>query len=921
MEDTQCTAKWANRVLRPLTSVCRRIAKHKETLLMIATESKPHEKAEETDASALETELKAESRRYCSGSDLDPDETDPAWIPGRKSERRRARHKYSSKAEENGGKKRNRLSIRSPETPRTLPGAIQVATPLITGRGWEMPSSAQSQRSAGQVNQNTQPPQPQAFRDRYSLHKSPWQELLDQSGDPGFADIARNLDRVLQNFLCNTAISRREGKLLPEDPRRGARSLMSMVVRSLPGFIAKEQEEQDELDEDGDEDMCDAYFTELEAYYAPYGNGWKPLREAVRAQGIYLVSTMIQNHWINDAIACALIEKCRSFAPEESDSLLSTLLSTRNSYSYPQGVRPTVDHDPSDPIRLLRKYAHHGVASRSYIFDELAKLLLRGVLPPEWMGTELWTSWMTRATISFSKQDEDYPAASRLIEAVLFSASDVRPVSVAQCSPSKLSVKQKTSGDRARTTRAASTTEWEPSNLMRPCPLQVEDALSNHVISLMAALCGMHISRSRAADDIDRADGTKASHLISYLYNALQRGLDSESVGQRPSTTPHQLLRRGCVLMAASLVQCNDTILLGDDQHMIAPTASVNDCAETIASRPNMIKELALFVQQAFRCLRVRPSAPDEPEHIGEDIRDMVSRLACLADTPGLSAFLGRSAAEAAMIFAEATGDPDDHVWAVDVQETVVTRQRQKKIVKDSSEEPEQSSQDIGLFRWEDSIGEWVARTPVSKGKPIIAQMAQRPTRMLSSPVPYIACSTDTESSSPEHDCFPDSASSLASSPPPLAMKRTLDDVDASFMQPRKRRRPTPVVIVDSGEQRDRRQSPTPTRSNSTVQPIARRDILRERSINITRRTAPATTQASKIEVVIINNKESSRRQPVIRPILERVEKQVHRTVERRRSTRHPVSTMRPIVEPPLPRRTAIPCSQDGDSDDELSFF
>ncbi|KAJ5130494.1 uncharacterized protein N7515_006533 [Penicillium bovifimosum] len=921
MEDAQCTAKWANRVLRPLTSICRRIAKHKETLLMIATESKLQEKAQETDASALESRLNAASGRNCPDSDLDPDETDPAWIPGRKSERRKARHKYSSKTEENGGKKRTRLSIRSPESPRTLPGAIQVATPLITGRRWEMPSSAQSQRSVGRIDPNAQSPQPQAFRNRYSFHKSPWQELLDQSGDPGFAHIARNLDRVFQNFLYNTATSRREGKLSPETPRRGARSLLSMVARSLPDFIAKEQEEQDELDEDGDEDMCDAYFTELEAYYAPYGNGWKPLREAVRAQGIYLVSTMIQNHWITDAIACALIEKCRSFAPEESDLLLSTLLSTRNSYSYPQGVRPIVDHDPSDPIRLLRKYAQHGAASRSYIFDELAKLLLRGVLPPEWMGTKLWTSWMTRATISVSKEDEDFPAASRLIEAVLLSASDVRLDLPAQSSPSKLPVKRKTARDCARATRATST-EPEMSNLVRPCPLQVEDALSNHVISLMGALCGMHISRSRASDDICRADGTKATHLISYIHIALQRHLASESVGQRPSITPHQLLRRGCVLMAACLVQCNDTILLDDDQHMITPIASVDECAEIIASRPDMIKELALFVQQAFRCLRVRATAPDEPEHTGEDIRDMVSRLTCLADTPGLSAFLGRSAAEAAMIFAEATGDPDDHVWAVDVQEAVVARQRQKETPEDSAEQPEQSSQSMGLFRWEDSIGEWVARTPVSKRKPIIiAQVAQRPMRMLSSPMPSSACSTDTESGSSEPGWVSDSASSLTSSPPPMAIKRTFENVDSLSTQPRKRRRPTPVIIVDSGERRDSRQSLTPTRLNSTVQPVARRDVLRERSINITRRTATAAKQSSKVEVVIINDKESSPGLPIVRPTPERVAKQVHRTVERSRFTRHPISTMRPIVEPLVRRQTIIPYPQDDDSDDELSFL
>ncbi|KOS37244.1 hypothetical protein ACN38_g11961 [Penicillium nordicum] len=917
MEDGQATAKWANRVLRPLTSICRRIAKHKETQSMIATESKPQETAEGSDIPILETDHKPESQQNCSGSDVDPDENDPAWIPGKKPERRRPRHKYSSKTEETGGKKRNRLSIHSPEAPRTLPGAIEVATPLITGRRWEMPPSAQSERLEGQANSNIQPSQPQVFRDRYSLHKSPWQELLGQSGDLGFADIAHNLDRVFQNFLCNTVVSKQDGKPVTRSNRRGARSLLSMVVRSLPEFISSEQEAQDELDGDGDEDMCDAYFTELEAFYAPCGTGWKPLREAVRAQGIYLVSTLIQNHWITDSIACALIEKCHSFAPEESNSLLSTLLSTRKSYPYPQALRPAVENDPSDPIRLLRKYAHHGVASRSYIFDELTKLLLRGVLSPEWMGTKLWTSWMTRATISLSQEDEDCPAATRLIEAVILSASDVRPVTAARSPAPKFPVKGKIA--RARATRAASTTSWEISNIARPCPLQVEDALSNHVISVMAALCGMHISRSRAPNDIDCADGTKASYITSYLHIALRRELDSNSVPQRANHTPHQLLRRGCILLATSLVKCNDKLLLDNDHYVMASTVNVDECAQIIVSHSDMIRELALFVHQAFRGLK--KGAEDETERTSSEIRGMISQLVQLADTPALSTFLGRVAAEAAMEFAEATGDPDDHMWAVDVQEAAVTKQRQEESAQRSLEEAEESSRSAGLFRWEDSIGEWVASTPPTKGKPILVQKARRPMRMLSSPVPCISSSTDTDSSSPGPDDFRDTASSLTSSPPLMATKRTFEDSEVSSIRPRKRQRPTPVIVVDRGGNNPEIRSPTPTKSNSNVEPVTRRGILRERSTNLTRRTTSATQQTQKVEVVIINHKESSPCQPIVRPTLERAVKQVHRTIERRRSTRPSVSTMRHIVEPPIPRQTAIPCYQDSDSDDELSFF
>ena len=918
MDDLQSTARWANRVLRPLTSICRRIEKHQETLSMIATESRQQAAAQEKPA--VNTGQKADHRNIFSTSEAD--DNDPVWVPGKKPERRRARHKYSSRGEENGGKRRNRLSLQSPEAPRTLPGAIELATPLITGRRWEMPSSTQSQRSVDRSTPIPQTAQQQAFRDPYSQYRNPWQELLDESGDPTFADIAHNLDRVFQNFLFNTQISKRDANPMAAKVNRGARSLMSMLMRRLPEFIAIEQNAQDELDKDGDEDMCDAYFTELEAFYAPHGSGWKPLREAVRAQGIYLVASMIQNHWVTDEIACALIEKCHSCAPDACQSLLSTILSTRTSYPYPTALKsPDQSSSSGDPVRLLRKYAHHGVAPRSFIFNELAKLLSRGVLPPVWMATKPWTVWVTRATISFSKQDDDCDAASRLIEAVILSASDVRSVTAAQSSQ-KFPTRCKTKTTRSCDTRASSIGAWQNPHLARTCPVQVEKALSNHVISLMAAMCGMHISRSRASDDTERSNGTKPGHIIRSITLALQRDMDLKPLSQRrPELTRHQLLRRGCILLGTSIVQCNDALLSDDTTYMIPSTTSIDECARSIVSRTDMIKEMALFVKQAFRCFKT--GTETEHDRVSEVIRCMIYQLSRPADRPGLSSFLGQVAAESAMVFAEATDDPEDHVWAIEAQETVVTIQSQKEPEEDSEEDSEfeEPAQSRGLFRWEESIDEWVACTPATKAKPILVQKSSRPSMsMLSSPVRSIPCSEDSNSSGT--DSFAESISSVTSSPSsvaaplPVAPKRTFEDTD-SMLSPRKRQRPTPFIVLDNEESSEQRWSPSPNRYNFTVEPVSRRMALRERR-NVNMRM-PSAKQGNKVEVVIINDRETRTRQDVPRPALERGEKQIHRTVERRRPARPPIPPLSRIVRRPT-SQPVIP-SHDEDSDDELSFL
>ncbi|KAJ5293794.1 hypothetical protein PENANT_c002G09835 [Penicillium antarcticum] len=925
MDDLQSSARWANRVLRPLTSICRRIEKHQRMLSVIASESRKQQTAQKQ--AAVDTEKQED--RVDNLSTSDADDNDPVWIPGR-LERRRARHKYSNRGEENNGRRRNRLSLQSPEAPRTLPGCIEIATPQITGRRWQMPPSAQSQRSIDRPSFVPQPAQQQAFRELYSLHKSPWQELLDESGDPTFAGIAHNLDRVFQNFLFNTRISKTEANpLAKKEVTRGARSLMSMLARRLPVFIATEQKTQDDLDEDGDEDMCDAYFTELETFYAPHGSGWKPLREATRAQGIHLIASMIRNHWVSDGIACALIEKCQSCAPDACQSLLSTLLSTRTSYPHPTALKSPDQPSPSgDAVRLLRRYAHHGVAPPSYIFDELAKLVSRGILPPEWMATKQWTVWVTRATISFSKQDDDYVAASRLIEAVILSASDVRHATAVHSSL-KAPTGPKAKSARSRDTRASSIGPWQNPHLPQSCPLQVEDALSNHVISLMAAMCGMHMSRSRASDNSERSNGTKAGHLISYIMLALQRDMDLNPLCQRPNLTPHQLLRRGCILLGTSIAQCNDALLSDDTTYKIPSTTSVDECARSIASRTDMIKEMALFVRQAFRGLKTGTETERDP--VSEDVRRMIDQLSRLADTPGLSSLLGQVAAESAMIFAEATDDPEDLVWAIEAQETVVKIQTQKepKPEEDSEQdsELEELAQSKSLFRWEESIGEWVARTPTSKPKPrpILVQKSSRPfARMLSSPGPCIPGTDDSSSSA--DDSLEDSISSVISSPSsvavplPVAPKRTFEDTDSVQFPPRKRQRPTPVIVFENEKSSAQRRSPSPNRYNSTVEPVSRREALRERR-NVNMRMSPAK-QGNKVEVVVVNNRETRTRQDTTRPALERGERQIHRTMQRQRPARSPSpSPAMPKIGGRRISQFVIPWSQEEESDDELSFL
>ncbi|KAJ5235033.1 uncharacterized protein N7469_004201 [Penicillium citrinum] len=922
MDDLQATAKWANRILRPLTSIYRRLEKHQETLAIIAAESKAEDGETDTaETHVLNEDESAPVQANYSGSDADED--DPVWIPGKKLDQRRLKHRYSNRGGRTS-KRRTRISVHSPETNRTLPGAIELATPLITGKRWEEPPSAQSQGSAERSRTRNSRGQTQAFRDRYKLQKSPWQELLDLSGDTGFADIARNLDRVLQNFLCNTRICRQATTDAGTGPKHGARSLMSMVTRCLPEFIANEQEMQNEMEEDRDDNVCDAYFTELESFYAPHGRGWKPLREAVRAQGIHLVSSMIRNRWVTDSIAYALIEKCRLDEPDAFEALLSTFLSMCPSYPYPVAVKPPVESSvPGDPIRLLRKYASYGPLHRSFIFDELARLLQRGVLPPQWVSTKVWTSWMTRAIVSFSREDGDYAAASRLLEAVLMSSSDVL-MTAGSAQATQLRQPRRDIG-AGRRTRGLSTGKLDKSDFLSPCPIPVEDALSNHITSLLSALCGMHISRSRGLDEHKERNGTKAGQMINYVFYIVERDIEGKPFRLATAATSHQAFRRGCVIMADCLLHCNDALLRDDDEHMIPPAPNLEEICEYLSVRSDLVKELALFVQQAFRCF----GGATENEHfgMGRDIRCMVSRLLHLGELPCLSELLRQVAVETAMQFAEGTGDPDDHLWAIEIQETAIVLSNEEKTSPGFTDDLPTPNVSRG-YRWEESIGEWVARTPACKPDPAPRVIIRGRNSMTARSLPYVPCSTD--SSSPESDHSAKITSSVTSSPTSteptsVGAKRNFAMMDSSPTRPAKRRRPEPVIVENPETSKAVSFSPRMVTSSSDLQrEPSRRRILRDISTQKRGNQRPATRRADgkKVEVVIINQKETAAREERPQPVREPVEMQVHRTMERRRPRQRESAGAfgnKKIVREPTRPRTIIPYSED--SDDELSFL
>ncbi|PLB52938.1 hypothetical protein P170DRAFT_379225 [Aspergillus steynii IBT 23096] len=780
MEDVQPTAKWANRMLRPLASIYHRLEKHHEIQISVA-DAKLKERSESRDAIPAQQPSKSSgAEQGCSYSD---EETgDPAWIPG-KREKRRLQHNYSSRGQRgNAARRRSRLSIRSPELPKTLPGAIEIATPLITGRarGPLEPSSFRKQ-----LFRNVVPPADLAAstghrkptrtnHSNFPAYQGSWKHVLDLSGDAGFADIAHFLDRAFIKFLHRTPIN--------EQPR-GTRSLLSMAVRRLPDFITEEQKKQDELDEDGDVDMCDAYFTELEAHYAPMGYGWQPLREAVRAQGIHLVSEMIQKGWITKLAACRLMEECMTQGEFDAfESLMSKFLTTIGNYEYPVtfDIHKPVGHW-GGPVHILCTYYRRSAERRSFVFEELAKLLLRRVLPPEWMVTAQWKKCIDGAITSLSAEDGDSAAATRLIEAVVLSAGAIYPATNAVLST--IDCESTPRRERFRDTRASTTNVTALPTDQTPCPIPIQDALSNLVSSLVTALCGMCIARSQTSDASEKATGAKVRNTVGSLAFAIQRDIEMKLSPQGAQGPTFRSLRRASVLLGDYMLGCGEESSEAVGDCASTPRRNLELFFQSLAAQHDTVKELAELVRQVFHCCgQVRKG---DKSRTPREVRSRVSQLARSTNGNGVPLLLGKVAAETAMGLAETTLDPDDHVWAMEVQEQVVTSQHNLEAPR---LETSRRTGGSGLYRWEDGIGEWVASTPAPKPKAHVDMRSKR-VELRSQQPPTKACSTS--STSPSSTNSRKAASSITSSAPSITTKRTWTPADRSNPRSPKRLRST----------------------------------------------------------------------------------------------------------------------------------
>ena len=117
----------------------------------------------------------------------------------------------------------------------------------------------------------------------------------------------RSLVSAFGQFLSNTA---------PPPPtvraRRGAGSFRAMCLRQVPRYIEAEQAWREEEEEDEDGDAVSETYALLESFGHGDVAGHADLREVVRADGVKMITRLVEEGMLGDGVVRELVEVCKN---------------------------------------------------------------------------------------------------------------------------------------------------------------------------------------------------------------------------------------------------------------------------------------------------------------------------------------------------------------------------------------------------------------------------------------------------------------------------------------------------------------------------------------------------------------------------------------------------------------------------------
>lgn len=491
---------------------------------------------------------------------------------------------------------------------------------------------------------------------------------------------------------------------------RRPRSLFSMCLGKVPEYIAEEQLWSAAEDPESDIDVASSIYSDLEALGSSPTGGWKPLREVVRAQGVFILGNAFKDGLLDHSLARGLIVICLHYhayneAQHFVERIMSMMKPLRKTQSTPKRL---FAHEFSVELSIL-KYFVTASGRFHFLYQQLATLLSSGILPLEWISSPSMVDCWNGVIWSITQEDEHAKAATVLLQTTMsVTNGGVCPTLAARVHEIRLLGRSASSATIRETNQSIISTspiyppgsDCEATEISK-APLSV---LSN-VLTVLCAVGLLGRSDSPGLGSPRILNLTVMHDLALTAHQAVTIKAYNTNGGQKVESYAEQT----CLpILAAKLVE--ETACKSGKT--LAPSRSVPlDIITRLGCNESLPSSAASFICAVAHCCE-RATSAETFEYMHNIIGQLTNISTSSEYGTATGTLCGRIAVAAAFEYSEETNHPKHLDWAIDLEQNITGRTVETSYRTPGKTPARRSHKSKSSYRWEEGICEWVAKTP-----------------------------------------------------------------------------------------------------------------------------------------------------------------------------------------------------------------
>lgn len=491
---------------------------------------------------------------------------------------------------------------------------------------------------------------------------------------------------------------------------RGARSLFSTCLGKVPEYIAEEQLRSAADDPESDIDVASSVYNDLEALGSSPTGGWKPLREVIRAHGVFILGNAFKDGLLSPSLARDLIVICLHYhAYDEAQHFVECIISLMEPLQKTQSTpKRLFAHEFSVELSTLKYFVTASGRFR-FLYLQIATMLSDGILPIEWISSRSMVDCWNGVISSITQEDEHARAAAALLQTTMSVANGgVCPTLAARVHRIRLLECGMISATVCKTVQSIINTPpiSPPGSDSKATKIgKASTSVLSNVLTVLCAVGLLGRPTSPGLGCLRTLNLTVMQDLALTAHQALTiEGYDANG-GQISESYAEQ----ACLpFLAARLVEERAC----DSGKMLAPSRSVPlDIIARLSCRESLPRSAASFICAVAHCCERATSAG-----IFEYVHSIVNQLTNISTSSDYETttrtLCGQIAVAAAFEYSEETNHPKHLDWAIDLEQNINGRKVETSYRTPGKTPAQRSHKSKSGYRWEEGICEWVAKTP-----------------------------------------------------------------------------------------------------------------------------------------------------------------------------------------------------------------